>query len=346
MSTRAGTKAGTAALMLADLLLLAACAPSARPADPGARAAATGAGHVLEVVVANQQSASASIRLDDGSMKHVAVGTGPHEAAVSPDGRTAVVTIYGTREPGSQLAVIDLVRDSVIKVIDLGRFTRPHGAVFLGGSSERVAVTSESTNTVVLVNLATGALDSVPTNARASHMIAVTADGRRGWTANIADHSVSELDLAQRRFVRSITVPERPEGIAVTPDGAEVWVGSNTTGAVSVISTRDWAVTHTLAGATFPYRLGASPDGATMAVVDQQGGQLLVADVAGHTYRGSIALASPRGVVVDADGRTAYVTLAAGSVAAVDLVTLGVLWTAAVQASPDGVGAGRRATAR
>lgn len=332
------------AVPLAASVLLGACAPAAQPpsGDERQAAGATEAAYAIEVVVANQQSASASIRLDDGTMTHVPVGTGPHEAAVSPDGRTAVVTIYGTREPGNQLAVIDLVRDTVVQMIDLGRFTRPHGAVFLGGSSERIAVTSESTNTVVLVNLATGSIDSVPTNARASHMIAVTADGRRGWTANITDHNVSELDLEQRRFVRTIAVPERPEGIAVTPDGAEVWVGSNTTGAVTVISTRTWTVTHQLTGATFPYRLGVSPDGTTMAVVDQRGGHLLVADVATHRYRGGIPLASPRGVVIDADSRTAYVTLAAGSIAAVDLATLDVLWTAAVQTSPDGVGVGRR----
>ena len=323
----------TRALPAVLLLACAPAAPASAPLQPD---------DVLEVVVANQQSASASIRQADGTMKHVPVGTGPHEVAVSPDGRTAVVTVYGTREPGNQLAVLDLVGDTVVRTIDLGRFTRPHGAVFLDGSPERIAVTSEATNTLVLVNLRTGSIDSMPTNARASHMVAVTADGRRGWTANITDHSVSELDLVERRFVRSITVPERPEGIAVTPDGAEVWVGSNTTGAVSVISTRDWAVTHTLTGATFPYRLGASPDGRMMVVVDQQGGQVLVADVASKSYRGRIPMASPRGVVVDADNRTAYVTLAAGSVAAVDLVESRVLWTAPVQASPDGVGMGRR----
>src|SRR5688572_15261115 len=96
---------------------------------------------VLEVVVANQGSRSASVLDDPGiTMRHVSVGEGPHEAAVSPNGRIAVVTIYGAQTPGNRLSVIDLVGDTVVRTIDLGTYTRPHGAVFLAGSSDRVAV--------------------------------------------------------------------------------------------------------------------------------------------------------------------------------------------------------------
>lgn len=323
--------------LIAGFTLVAACqATGTTPTTP----AASG---TVEVVVANQQAASASLLSADGTtMKHVHVGNGPHEAAVSPDGRTAVVTVYGAQQAGNQLAVIDLVRDSVVRMIDLGQYTRPHGAVFLGGSNERIAVTSESTRNVVLVNLATGSIEAVPTNARGSHMVAVNSAGTRGWTANIADNNVSELDLTTKQFVRSVPVPTRPEGIAATPDGAEVWVGSNDTGAVTVISTATGNVTHTLTGATFPYRLGSSPDGRRMAVVDGTGGKLMIADVATHSYIGSIPLADPRGVVIAADNRTAYVTLAAGQLAVVDIEAMTVLRTIAVQASPDGVGTGIR----
>jgi len=297
----------------------------------------------VEVVVANQQSASASIMNAGGTtMKHIPVGVGPHEAQVSPDGRVAVVTIYGTQTPGNQLAVIDLVRDSVIRTIDLGQYTRPHGVIFLAGSSERVVVTSESTQNVVLVNLRTGSIEAIPTDARASHMIAVKADGTRGWTANIADNNVSEIDLVGKKFVRKFDVPERPEGIAVTPDGAEVWVGSNTTGAVTVISTATGEVLKTVTGLKFPYRLTASPDGRRIAIVDGQGGKLAIADVATHTIAGEIPLDQPRGVAISPDNRTAYVTLAGSKLAVVDIQDFKLLRTLDVQASPDGVGAGIR----
>lgn len=299
---------------------------------------------VLEVVVANQGSQSASVLNADGNtMRHVVVGAGPHEAAVSPDGRTAVVTIYGTQIPGNQLAVIDLVGDNVVRTIDLGSYTRPHGVVFLAGTSSRVAVTSETTQNVVLVNVVNGSIEgAVPTQARASHMVAVAADGVRAFTANVIDHNVSELNLSNRTFVRSFAVPAQPEGIAVTPDGREVWVGSNATGAVTVIATQTGNVAHTFTGIVFPYRLTASPDGRLVAIVDGQGNKLHIADVAEHRLIGAVDLLGPRGVQFSPDSKTAYVTQGGGSVAVIDIATLRVTRSIAVQVSPDGVGVGVR----
>lgn len=327
-----------------NVLVLVAALAAISCSSGGARTGATPAQpSIVEVVVANQQSASATIIQGiEPPALHLAVGTGPHEAAISPDGRTAVVTIYGAQQPGSQLAVIDLVGDRVVRTIELAPYMRPHGVVFLGGSNTRVAVTSEATQNVVLVDIATGEIAPVPTNARGSHMVAVNAAGTRGWTANVPDHSVTELDLVGRTTVRSLPVPEMPEGIAVTPDGSEVWVGSNRTGAVTVISTASWSVIATLNETRFPYRLTASPDGRLMAIVDGMGGRLVVADVASHMVEGTIDLPEPRGVAIAPDSRTAWVTLAGGEVAEVDLTTFTELRRFAVQASPDGVAIGWR----
>ena len=55
----------------------------------------------------------------------------------------------------------------------------------------------------------------------------MTADARRIFTANVADGTVSELDVAARTFLRDMTVAPAVEGIVVTPGGEQVWVGSN-----------------------------------------------------------------------------------------------------------------------
>lgn len=326
--------------LTAAALALAACTHGS-PSAPAP--SATAARRTPVLVVANQESGSASVLGTDGTtMKHLAVGTGPHEAQVSPDGRTAVVTIYGDRTPGNRLAIIDLTRDSVVKTIDLGRYTRPHGVHFLNGRSDRIAVTSETAPAVLLIDLTTDSIRAIPTNGRTSHMVAVSADGRRAWTANVRDNSVSELNLADGAFVRKISVPAGPEGIAVTPDGSEVWVGSNETGAVTVISTATGQVVHTFSGATFPYRLAVSPDAATVAIVDGKGAQLLLVDRAARITRNSVPVDDPRGVAFTPDGRTAWVTLGAGQVAEIDVASGTVRRQLAVQASPDGVDAGMR----
>jgi DNA-binding beta-propeller fold protein YncE len=299
---------------------------------------------VLEIVVANQGSRSASVLDASGlAMRSVEVGEGPHEAAVSPDGKIAVVTIYGAQTPGNRLAVIDLVGDTVLRAIDLGSYTLPHGVVFIAGSSSRVAVTSETTRNVVLVDVATGTIEAaIGTQARGSHMVGVIANGSRAYTANIADNNVTELDLIDRRFLRSFPVPQQPEGIAVTPDGREVWVGSNGTGAVTVIGTESGTVVHTFTGIVFPYRLTASPNGKIMAIVDGKGDKLQIADVTQHRLIGAVDLPSPRGVAFSPDSKTAYVTLGGGTLATIDVAGLRVTGSVPVQISPDGVGVGIR----
>ena len=127
------------------------------------------------VVVANQQSASASIiDLPAGTSTEVPVGTGPHEAAVTTDGRLGIVTVYGAQVPGSQLAVIDLATKKVVRTIELGDLRRPHGAVVISSNPDRVVVTSEMSQRIAIVNVTAGTVESViPTDAGGSHMNAV-----------------------------------------------------------------------------------------------------------------------------------------------------------------------------
>jgi YVTN family beta-propeller protein len=318
--------------------LVAACGPAAAQSGAAHPGGGIPAG---TLVVANQQSANASIiELPSGDTTLVHVGTGPHEAAITADGRFAVVTVYGTQVPGNQLAVIDLDTKRVARTIDLGEFRRPHGVVALPDAADLVTVTSEAARHLLVVNIATGEIESaIPTEARGSHMVAVTADGRRGFTANIPDGSVTELALDRATHVRVSPVATMTEGIAVTPDGAEVWVGSNDAGTVSVLDTRTNEVVATIPGFQMPYRLGISPDGRLAVVCDPAGNAIHVVDVASRRVLGAVTgLGSPRGVFIAPDSRTAFVTINAESqVAVVDLESRRVLARYPVGASPDGV---------
>jgi YVTN family beta-propeller protein len=304
----------------------------------GARAGLR-SGHVL---VANQQSASASlIDLKNDKMRVIAVGDGPHEAVIAPSGRVAVVTLYGVKgAPGNQLAVIDVAKGVVTKTIGLGEYTRPHGAMFLPGDETRLAVTSETTQHLVLVNLTTGTVEgAIPTGAAGSHMVAIPADGKHAFTSDIGAGAVSELDLVSKSLVRVIPVAPQVEGIAVTPDGSTVWAGSNTSGTVSVIDTKTGAIVETISGFGMPYRLAISPDGRTAVISDPQDDKIHVADVRTRKVVWTLdGLGSPGGVNLAPDGQTAFITLAADeTLGVVDLEKRKLTRKIKVEKSPDGV---------
>src|SRR3954454_20126111 len=184
------------------------------------------------LVVADQEAASATV-LDAATLKSIAtlpVGVGPHEVAMSPDGRWAVVTNYGDRTvEGRTLSVIDLAGEpvSVVRVIDLGQYHRPHGVAFVSAGT-KLLVTSETSQRLLLVDFVSGHVDTaMVSNGKGTHMVTVQRDGRRAWTSNVADGTVTEYDVDTRSTRRTINVAPNVEGIAATPGGVQVWVGSN-----------------------------------------------------------------------------------------------------------------------
>lgn len=277
--------------------------------------AAIPAGALL--IVTNKQEATASI-IEIGSgqtLATVPTGDGPHEVAVAASGEWAVVANYGGQEPGSSLTVIDLVLHSVRRTIDLGEYRRPHGIVVLPGDS-LVAVTVEA------------------------HMVAVTADGRRGFTANIGSNSITEIDLTSGVSVRSLEVAPRTEGVGVTPDGREVWVGSNTDHTVTVVDAQNWTVIDTLPAAGLPYRVAISNDGSTALVPAPMAGVVRVFDVESREERKAISFGDgqPVGTAISPDGAYAFVSLQGTDEAAmVDLRTLEEVRRFKTGAGPDGI---------
>src|SRR5215470_16404133 len=103
-----------------------------------ASASAQAAGPRGTVVVSNMNDNTAMI-LDAASGRRLATlptGEGPHEVAVSRDGRRAVVSNYGVRgKPGHTLTLIDVEKLDTVRTIDLHDYQRPHGMVFLPGDS-------------------------------------------------------------------------------------------------------------------------------------------------------------------------------------------------------------------
>lgn len=308
------------------------------------------------VIVANMGDNTATL-VDVASRRVVATlptGAGAHEVAVSHDGRWAVVSNYGVRgAPGNSLTVIDVPSATVARTIDLGEFKRPHGSAFLPGDSLFV-VTSEMSRAVVLVDFEKGTVvGSIPTNHPASHMLAMTADASRIFTSNVADGTVSELDVPKRAFVREFRVAPAVEGITVTPGGEQVWVGSNQQKTVTVIDTRTGSTAATLSGFGMPYRLAVTPDARTVVITDPPNAVVRIVDATTRRDRATVRIdsagvtasaefpgsPSPEGVVLSRDGRTAFVALQGNSrLAMIDIASGSVFASVPTGAGPDGIG--------
>lgn len=293
------------------------------------------------LVVTNKSPSTATI-IDVASGRTLATiqtGRGPHEIALSRDGRFAVVTDY-SGQPGRTLTVIDVLAMRVMRTIDLGAYNRPHGIAFLPGDS-LVIVSSEASKNVVVVNAMAGVVrQAIATHGDGSHMVAVTADGARAYTGNMGSNTVSEIDLRTGAFTRSWNVPTTPEAINVTPDGKEVWVGSNGTGKVSVIDIASGTVTTAAEGVRWPYRVLFTPDVNTVLLPDLRGEELRFVDRATKRELGRLSFpgGGPQGITITPDGRYVFQSLSSQArVAIIDTRTRAVVGHLAAGDTPDGV---------
>jgi YVTN family beta-propeller protein len=337
--------------LAAPLLAIAACTQAEAPAPSRGDLPKIGG----TLVVCNQKAKSAFlIRLKDGSVAHkIETGVGPHEAAVSADGKTALVTNYGDGQTvGDSLLLIDIAAGKPIKTISLGQYTRPHGAAFVG--NDRAVVTSESTKNLVLVDLKEGkVIRAMSTDAPGSHMLALTPDGKTVYSANMMAGSVTKFDVATGAKQGEAKVGPGSEGIGVSPDGKWVLTANRGDGTVSLVDTATMKVTKTAPAAGVPYRAAFSPDSKFAYVPNPDKGVLHVFEVAKMDEAKAIELGKGKaevkllggpphpmgaGVFIHPKGKYAFLTVLNGNcVAIVDLETRETVGTVPADASPDGV---------
>ena len=331
------------ALALAGSLLPLAPAPAQGPA----------------LVVLNKADATASIILlsDGRTVATMPVGDGPHEVAVSPDGRRAVAANYGgAAGPGSTLTVLDLASRNVERTIDLGEYRRPHGIEFLPGG-KRVLVTSELSQALIVVDVATGHVDRViKTNVPGTHLFVLSGDGRRAWVSNIGAGSNSLVDIEKGEVLKTVATGKAPEAIDLSPDGREVWVADGQLDRITVLDAKTLDTLATLAAGGRPNRVRFTRDGRWVFESNIRSGNVNVYDArsrelvetitfAENTSRPPSAAAkalgspiAPEGILVAPDGKRIWVALnAADRIAEIDVATRKVSRYIETGHGPDGM---------
>jgi len=306
------------------------------------------------LVIANQQSHSAYlISLKDGKVvRKIETGPGPHEAAVSPDGKTAVVTIYGNQQSvGASLLVIDIASGKAVKTVSTGTYTRPHGAAFV--DNDRVIVTSETTKNLVLVNLKDEKVErAMSTDAPGSHMLALAKDGKYVYSANIPVGTVTKFEVATGKKVGEAQVGKGSEGIGISPDGKTIYTANRGDQTLSAVDTETMKSTRTVPAPGLPYRAAFSADGKRALIPNPVAGALMVVPIDKPEDAKNIEMAkgkvtfpvaqgpspAPGGISVHPGGKYVFLTIInAASVAVVDLDKGEVVARVETGISPDGI---------
>lgn len=251
-------------LFLLTLLLATTPAAAADPAET--------------LVVANKSEATVSLLdLDTGEVvATLPTGEGPHEVAVSPDGKRAVITDYGRRgAPGSSLTLIRIDQPQVVNTIDLGEYQRPHGVLWL--DDERVVITAEAQQALLVVNVESGEVEqAIGTAQEVSHMVALDDGKTRAYVANIGSGSLTVIDLAKGERIANVETGEGAEGVAVA--SGHVWVTNRAEDTITVLDAGTLEEVAKIESKGFPIRARATPDGEWILVTRARAGDLAIYD--------------------------------------------------------------------
>jgi YVTN family beta-propeller protein len=252
-------------------------------------------------------------------------GKAPHEIAISPDGRTAAVVAYGDRT----VDLFDVVSRAKLKTIDLSPNEGPHGIVWL--KDGRLVVTTERSKSVAIVDPVAGTvLASIPTEQEATHMVAVTSDGRIAYTANIRSGTVSVIDLKQGRKLRDIAVGGEPEGIALSNEEQVLWVADLKGAHVQAFDTESLDKIGEVVTGPVPIRVAASPDGRWIVTSNMGDGSLTLIDAASRKKVRDVSITGTQQagqvtILFGPDGRLYAAETGRNTVAEIDLSTGKVL---------------------
>lgn len=286
------------------------------------------------LVVVNQVEHTVSLVDPEEHRKFasIVVGVNGHEVAVSPDERFAYVPIYGNSgvgKPGTDGATIDVIdvgKRGLSASIELGKPLRPHRAVF--GPDGLLYITAELDNTVKIVDPSTQkVVGEIPTGQPQSHMLVLSPDGRRGYTANVGAGNISVLDIPGRRLISVIPVAKVIQRISMSADGSRLFTHDQDAARLAVIDIADgnpgatFKVTRWIELPDVPFSSTPTPDGKWLLVACPKKHLLLAIDMATLKIAKSFELPGwPSEILVRPDGGVAFVScLDSGKIAVVDL---------------------------
>lgn len=256
-------------------------------------------------------------------------GVTGHEITTSPDGKLAYIPMYGDSgvgkpgTDGSTIQVVDIAAHKVVHTIDLGHGVRPHKPVY-DTHRNVLWVTTELDQSITAIDPKTyKVLYSVPTGQKESHMLVLSPDGKRAYTANVGAGSVSVLDLDAKKLVTIIPISGNTQRITISNDGKYVFTSDQTSPRLAVIDTATNKVKEYVPLPSEGYGGAITSDGKTLLLCQVHAGKLIFIDLPTMKVTKSVPVGTyPQAVVIAKDGKRAYVSsLRSGTIDVIDMAT-------------------------
>ncbi|WP_319436179.1 YncE family protein [Mycobacterium sp. RTGN5] len=200
----------------------------------------------------------------------IPVGSAPTGVAVSPNGSSAVYTVYVANAASNTVSVITTATDANYGLTGTVTATIPVGSAPTGvavSPNGNTVYVANGGGTVSVINTATNTVTTSIPVVDGANGVAVSPNGNTVYVAN-GGNAVSVINTATNTVTANIPVGVKPEWIAVSPDGTHVYVANSGSNTVSVIDTATNTVTANIPVGVKPEGIAVSPDGTHVYVAN------------------------------------------------------------------------------
>jgi len=254
-----------------------------------------------------------------------------HELALSCDRNMAFVPLYGdgiygsNKNPNNKILVVELARQAVVDIIDLGEFVAPHGMV--ATRDGKLWVVCDLPNKLLCIDPMNRRIEAVyDAPAKGAHLVEKLPDESKLYIS-AKEGDLAAFDLSRRAFTATVSMRGNgvvrgngsgSEGLTPTPDGRRLIVIDNDRTELRVIDvTADREIDRV---PLLPYvltnvkrsrlaKLAFSRDGRTLVATSYATALAWIIDAANYRAQTMLPLAKgPMGIAFPEDGRTAIVS--------------------------------------
>jgi PQQ-dependent catabolism-associated beta-propeller protein len=230
-------------------------------------------------------------------------------------------------------------KDNVITVLDgktqqqiglIKTCKRPRHMQFTSDRKQIIVACGDDGRADVIDVASRNVVDKIPLEEGAE-IFDLSRDGKTLYFSNEDEASVVAVDLASKKVVKEIKVGQEPEGVLIAPDGKNMYVTSEVASLVHVIELPSGKIVKNIPVGKRPRRFALTPDGKELWVTNELGGSVSVIRTSDYAVANTIKFEpkgfrsddiTPVGMVMSADGKTAFVALGrANHVAIVDIAT-------------------------
>jgi DNA-binding beta-propeller fold protein YncE len=292
-----------------------------------------------QALLVGEKAAGRLVIIDPETLEVVAripAGGNLHELAT--DGRYVYI---GSNLPG--ITVVDALAQKRIERIDISAFGDRHAITFAG---KHLYLGHETNRLITRYDPATKTFDEVIGTPGGSHLLIVTPDEQRIFTASSNGSVISIVDRVtnesgKKNFVfTNFPGDTRMEGMALSPDGKEFWAIHMHAKEISIINVPEKKLVSTISfEGGLNNRIKFTKDGKYVLMNELQGNELRVWDVATRKEVKRIDVgAGGEGIFIDPVRPRAYYAVSAGNkLVVIDTNTMTVIKEITDLQNPDGM---------